>query len=237
VNDVLPKLDEVLFSSVEGVLVESVEMTDAVVRVEARTTAGRATCPGCGCWSGRIHGSCMRSPRGLPTAGKCVVVSLRVRRFVCEEESCERRTFAEQVPGLTRRFGRRTERLRSTLVAVGLALAGRAGARMTDAFKVPVSRNTLLRLIASLPDPATATATPRAVTLGGPTHVADAANTVVNAMWVAQAAVHRADVTTTGNLRNESEVAAAWEEMRQTIEAFTSAARDHLNGLNEVTSE
>jgi hypothetical protein len=156
VNDVLPKLDEVLFSSVEGVLVESVEMTDAVVRVEARTTAGRATCPGCGCWSGRIHGSCMRSPRGLPTAGKCVVVSLRVRRFVCEEESCERRTFAEQVPGLTRRFGRRTERLRSTLVAVGLALAGRAGARMTDALKVPVSRNTLLRLIASLPDPATA---------------------------------------------------------------------------------
>lgn len=40
---------------------------------------------------------------------------------------------AEQVPGLTRRFGRRTERLRSTLVSVGLALAGRAGARMTDA--------------------------------------------------------------------------------------------------------
>ncbi|WP_189268296.1 transposase [Streptomyces fuscichromogenes] len=65
-------------------------------------------------------------------------------------------TFAEQVPGFTGRSGRRTERLRSTLVPVGLALAGRAGARMTDALKVPVSRNTLLRLIASLPDPATA---------------------------------------------------------------------------------
>jgi hypothetical protein len=39
-------------------------------------------------------------------------------------------------------FGRRTERLRSTLVSVGLALAGRAGARMADAFSVPVSRNT-----------------------------------------------------------------------------------------------
>ncbi|MGW0836069.1 hypothetical protein [Streptomyces prunicolor] len=68
-------------------------------------------------------------------------------------------TFAEQVRGLTRRFGGRTERLRSTLVSVGrsvgLSLAGRVGARMTDAFKVLVSRNTLLRLIASLPDPAT----------------------------------------------------------------------------------
>ncbi|WP_157856060.1 ISL3 family transposase [Streptomyces aureocirculatus] len=155
-NKVLPQLDELLFSSVEGVLAESVEVTDRVVRVEARTTAGQAACPECGCWSSRIHGSYLRFPRDLPTAGKLVVVSLRVRRFVCADDSCTRKTFAEQVPGLTHPFARRTERLRSTLVSVGLALAGRAGALMTDAFKIPVSRNTLLKLIASLPDPATA---------------------------------------------------------------------------------
>ncbi|MEU1854221.1 hypothetical protein ABZ499_34490 [Streptomyces sp. NPDC019990] len=84
-----------------------------------------------------MHGSYLRFPRDLPVVGKCVVVSLRVRRFVCVEESRPRKTFAGQVPGLTRRFGRRTERLRSTLVSVGLALAGRAGARMTDAFGAP----------------------------------------------------------------------------------------------------
>ncbi|MCX5356165.1 transposase family protein [Streptomyces mirabilis] len=67
----------------------------------------RAACPGCGCWSGRIHGSYLRIPRDLPAAGKFVVVSLRVRRFVCAEDSCPRKTFAEQVAGLTRRFGRR----------------------------------------------------------------------------------------------------------------------------------
>ncbi|MFG2369781.1 ISL3 family transposase [Streptomyces mirabilis] len=160
-NEVRPQLDELLFSSVEGVSVESVEVTETVVRVEARTTARRAACPGCGCWSGRIHGSYLRFPRDLPATGKFVVVSLRVRRFVCAEESCLRKTFAEQVPGLTRRFGRRTERLRATLVSVGLALAGRAGARLTDAFGTPVSRNTLLRLITSLPDPPAAT--PRVV--------------------------------------------------------------------------
>lgn len=84
-------------------------------------------------------------------------MSLRVRRFLCAKGSCPRKTFAEQVPGLTRRFARRTERLRSTLVSVDLALAGRAGARMADAFGVSLSRNTLLRLITSLPDPPTAT--------------------------------------------------------------------------------
>ncbi|MFD0078674.1 ISL3 family transposase [Streptomyces sp. NPDC127166] len=160
-NNVRPRLEELLFWSVENMSVESVDVADAVVRVEARSTARRAACPGCGCWSSRIHGSYLRFPRDLPMAGRFVVVSLRVRRFVCAEGPCRRRTFAEQVPGLTRRFGRRTERLRSTLVSVGLALAGRAGARMADAFEVPVSQNTLLRLITSLPDPPTAT--PRVV--------------------------------------------------------------------------
>ncbi|MFD8817559.1 transposase family protein [Streptomyces sp. NPDC059627] len=123
-NEVRPQLEELLFSSMENVLVKSVEATDMVVRVEALSTARQATCPGCGCLSGRIHGSYLRFPHDLPTAGKSVVVALRVRRFVCAEDSCPRKTFAEQVPGLTRRFGRRTERLRSTLISVGLALAG-----------------------------------------------------------------------------------------------------------------
>ncbi|MGW2613026.1 transposase family protein [Streptomyces mirabilis] len=152
-DEVRPQLEKLLFSSVEDVVVESVELTDTVVRVEAQSTVRQAACPGCGCRSGRIHGSYLRFPRDLPTAGKFVVVSLRVRRFVCAEESCPRRTFVEQVPGLTRRFGRQTERLRSTLVSVGLALAGRAGARMAGTFGAPASRNTLLRLVTSLPEP------------------------------------------------------------------------------------
>lgn len=41
-------------------------------------------------------------------------------------------TVAEQVPGLTRRFGRRTERLRSTLVSVGPSCARGPGRRPDD---------------------------------------------------------------------------------------------------------
>ncbi|MER5942431.1 transposase family protein, partial [Streptomyces sp. NPDC001928] len=141
-NEVQPQLEELLLSSVEGVSVESVDVTAMGVPIEALSTARQAVCPGCGCRSGRIHGSYLRYPRDLPAA---VVMALRVRRFLCAEDSCPRKTFAEQVPGLTRRFGRRTEHLRSTLVSVGLALAGRAGARMGDVFGTPVSRNTLRR--------------------------------------------------------------------------------------------
>jgi transposase len=63
-----PQLDELLFFSVEGVLVESVQVTDEVIQVEARSTVKRAACPGCGYWSRRIHGSYLRFPHDLPTA-------------------------------------------------------------------------------------------------------------------------------------------------------------------------
>lgn len=55
-DNVRPQLEELPFGSVENKSVESVDVTDAVVRVEARSTARRAACPGCGCWSSRIHG-------------------------------------------------------------------------------------------------------------------------------------------------------------------------------------
>ncbi|WP_199272905.1 hypothetical protein [Streptomyces broussonetiae] len=82
-----------------------------------------------------------------------MVLRFRVRRFTCRNAECPRRTFVEQVPGLTRRHGQRTERQRSTLAAIGLALAGRAGARLADIVGVPVSRSTVLRLVDALPEP------------------------------------------------------------------------------------
>jgi hypothetical protein len=56
-----------------------------------------------------------------------------------------------QVPGLTSKHGRRTELLRGLLVAIGLALAGRAGSRLATVLGMPVGRDSLLRLVRALP--------------------------------------------------------------------------------------
>ncbi|WP_405722898.1 ISL3 family transposase [Streptomyces sp. NBC_00046] len=123
------------------------------MRVDARCTAAGASCPGCGAWSAQVHGSYLRFPADVPSAGRCVVLQLRVRRFTCQNAECGRHTFVEQIRGLTRRHGQRTERLRSTLAAIGLALAGRAGARLADIMGAPVGRSTVLRLVDALPEP------------------------------------------------------------------------------------
>ncbi|MFF8604232.1 transposase family protein [Streptomyces sp. NPDC015232] len=100
------------------------------MHVDAKCTTTGAACPECGASSTRVHSSSLRFPADVPSAGRRVVLQLHVRRFRCGTTSCRRRTFVEQISGLPRRHGQLTERLRSTLAALGLALAGRAGTRL-----------------------------------------------------------------------------------------------------------
>ncbi|WP_202491755.1 ISL3 family transposase [Streptomyces venezuelae] len=146
-------MEDLLLPRGADVAVLSIDVDIAIVRVDVRCTAAGASCPMCGTWSDRVHGSYVRFPADVPSGGRSVVLRLRVRRFTCPNASCERRTFVEQVPGLTRRHGQRTERLRSTLADIGLALAGRAGARMSRVLGAGVSRSTVLRLVDALAEP------------------------------------------------------------------------------------
>ena len=82
------------------------------------------------------------------------MILLRVRRFRCGNAACPVVTFAEQVEGLTSPHSRFTPLLRGLLTQIGLALAGRAGVRLAAAAGVPVGRDTLLRLVKALPEPA-----------------------------------------------------------------------------------
>ncbi|MEW2120273.1 ISL3 family transposase [Streptomyces sp. NPDC005474] len=111
-----------------------------------------AACPGCGEVSGRVHGGYPRRLADLAAAGREVVIELLVRRFLCPAAGCGRRTFVEQVDGLTERFARRTPLLRRSLEKVALALAGRPGARLAAHLSMPTSANSLLRLVRRLPD-------------------------------------------------------------------------------------
>jgi transposase len=111
-------------------------------------------CPACSVVSGRVHSRYQRRLADLPVAGRLVELCLTVRRFFCGNAACGIRTFVEQVAGLTRRRARRSEPLRAMLTSIGLALAGRAGVRLAAKVGVRTSRNSLLRLVRAVPDPA-----------------------------------------------------------------------------------
>jgi transposase len=123
-----------------------------LVSLTVRARAADALCPQCGRASARVHGRYQRRLVDCSSGGRRVELRLIVRRFRCDRPGCPARTFAEQVGGLTTPYARFTVQAREALTRVGLALAGRAGARLTAALGLPAARMTLLRLIRAIPE-------------------------------------------------------------------------------------
>ena len=142
-----------LFPYLQELHVEKVEDYADAVLITARSRAAEAACHLCGVPSARVNSRYRRRLHDLAAAGRAVVIDLEVRRFFCGNPACELRTFAEQVPAVAQRHQHRTALLRGLLEAIGLALAGRAGARLARELGVAVSRTTLIRLVRTRPDP------------------------------------------------------------------------------------
>ncbi len=71
-----------------------------------------------------MHSRYRRKPADLPSLGRRVGISLRVRRFYCHNAKCARRTFVERLPELVAPHARRTCRLAVAQARVGVALGG-----------------------------------------------------------------------------------------------------------------
>jgi transposase len=139
-----------------GLIVESTAEDGGVIVVSARAKAEERACPLCGRSSSRVHSRYVRTVADLPCAGKQVELRLVARRFVCGVPLCRRRIFAERFEdGVVPERSRRTSRLECIVHHLGLALGGRPAAGFAKRLMLPVSNDTLLRVVrrrANLPD-------------------------------------------------------------------------------------
>ncbi|MEU5893860.1 transposase family protein [Streptomyces sp. NPDC047461] len=101
-------------------------------------------CPDCGRESARVHSSYRRTLADVVVGGRPLLIGLSVRRLFCDGADCARRTFAEQVEGLTVRYQRRSPLLQHLVEMAGVLLAGRGGARLLHIVKVQLSRTSVL---------------------------------------------------------------------------------------------
>jgi transposase len=134
-------------------------MDDPTTQLTLQVTSTQTLvhCPICRFPTRRVHSRYIRTVADLPWGAWRVVLQLRVRKFFCANGRCARRIFTERLPQLVAPWARRTQRLMHWLVHIALELAGTAGARLSRALGLAVSRNTLLRLLRRLPLPDVAT--------------------------------------------------------------------------------
>jgi hypothetical protein len=102
----------------------------AVDREESRwlvTICGqeRACCPVCGVQSSSRHSVYSRMLGDLSAQGTPVTIRVRVSRWRCRNEWCDRKIFAERLPGLAAPSARQTDRLAEIVRLFGHSAGGR----------------------------------------------------------------------------------------------------------------
>jgi transposase len=137
----------------KGLRSEHLSIDRERVVISVASSAASASCPLCGRRSGRVHSRYLRKIADLPWHGTPVVLRTRVRRFFCDEGSCERRIFCERLPEVAA-HARKTGRLDGALLLVAFELGGRAGARLASELGLLVSRDSLIRRLRRSPAPA-----------------------------------------------------------------------------------
>jgi transposase len=122
------------------------------VTLRAVSEATDVRCPVCGEPSDRVHSRYERTLADLPWARFVVRFHLQVRRFFCENPTCPRAIFVERLAGIAPACAHRTDRQRERLTDFALALGGEEGSRLAAKHGMPVSPDTLLRLIRAVPE-------------------------------------------------------------------------------------
>lgn len=136
-----------LFSFPNDIVISSVRATTTEVVLHLACRRSSAACPLCQQPSERVHGHYGRTVADLPCAGRRVILALTVRKFVCSTPTCSRQIFTERLPELVQSYARMTNRLRETLLALGLATSAEVSERLAPWLGMPISAPTLLRLL------------------------------------------------------------------------------------------
>ena len=131
-----------------GLIVDGVTQADDTIFVTARAGAAVAMCPLCGSPSRRVHSRYVRKVLDLPCSGRGVCLRVVTRRFCCQAPHCRRRIFAERFDETVLfERSRRTRRLEYVVHHLGLALGGRPAASFAKRLMLPVSNDTVLRVV------------------------------------------------------------------------------------------
>lgn len=131
-----------------GLTIDRIEAGPDSLLIQAQSASKTAACPTCGKPSEHIHSRYQRSVADLPSQGRTVEIRLCTRRFRCTSTECPQKIFAERFAATAgRSHARRTVRLDGTVHYLGLALGGRLGQSLAKHLLIPVSRDTLLRVV------------------------------------------------------------------------------------------
>ncbi len=147
------KLVSRLLGSVSWLNVEDIRVGEKQIWVRASSVQGESCCPLCGAVSGSIHSHYDRTLHDLAWGSFAVGIHLKVRRFRCGVEECQRRVFTERFLTGVVAYARQMCRLSDLLCHMGIQVGSTSTARITKLATIEASPSSILRRIHRLKIP------------------------------------------------------------------------------------
>ena len=133
--------------------IDRIELHEQTVIVHLHAIEPSAPCPRCGTPGSRVHSRYSRTITDVAFGGRCLVLKLQVRKWICREASCSQRIFAERFPEVVQRYARMTDRLINVLQSIGVTTNGADAARIASSLGLPTTAKTIIRCVLQLPLP------------------------------------------------------------------------------------
>ena len=134
-------------------IIEDFEAVEDKLILKAHSDTKAAFCPSCNENSSRVHGYYQRYPHDLPLVDYQLQFCLRVKRFYCLNECCDKTTFAESFEPWLARYAHRSKRLIEKQAWVAITLSAKASEELLNKLLIPISHDTALNLVHDLAIP------------------------------------------------------------------------------------
>ncbi|WP_367397962.1 transposase family protein [Enterococcus raffinosus] len=103
-------------------------------------------CPFCQTPTKKVHSKYERTFQDLPIQGKKVIIILQNRKFLCEEPTCQKTTFAETFECIAPK-AKKTRRLEEEIIRLSLNCSSVAASEILSKQTVEVSKSTICNLL------------------------------------------------------------------------------------------
>jgi transposase len=130
-----------------GLVVGGLTVGPDAIDMTAYPASKSSACPTCDQVSTSVHSRYERVLSDLPSHGRAVRIRVTAHRFRCYQPACRQRIFTERLDRIAAPSARRTTRLEGIVHHIGLALGGRPGQSLARRLVLPVSKDTLLRIV------------------------------------------------------------------------------------------
>ncbi len=121
------------------------EIIEDTIYINIKSNKKEACCSDCNTPSERIHSRYTRSFQDLPISGKKTVLILNNRKFFCDNEDCNRKTFAEKFDFIEPK-AKKTKRLETEIINLSKNMSSISASKLLEKNVATVSKSTVCNI-------------------------------------------------------------------------------------------